>query len=189
MDGSKEESTMPRGGGFTLLEMMVALAVAAVLVALATPAFRDTLLNTRRERTVSGLTRALHLARSESLRSGRPAVVCRLEQSDRCAPREADWSPGWHVFVKQNDADTTRLAVGDRLLLEARAADGNHVTSNRDNYVYRPFNRRSTNGTLVICDDRGTRAARAVIVSHTGRPRVADQDAGGEPLTCPDGPP
>ena len=112
-----------------------------------------------------------------------------IDAADRCAPRETDWSPGWHVFVKQDDADTTRLAHGDRLLLETRAPEGSQVATNRNAYVFRPFNRRSTNGTLVICDVRGSRAARAVVVSHTGRPRVSDRDAGGEALACPEAAP
>lgn len=177
---------MARGGGFTLLEILATLAVVAVLATLAVPAFRETLLNTRRDDALSGLTRALHLARAESLRSGRPTVVCSLDGARECAPRDADWSRGWQVFVKQDDTDTTRLAAGDRLLLEERASDGSVLSTNRRSYVYRPFNRRSTNGSFVFCDPRGGRAARAVIVSHTGRPRVADHDAGGRPLVCPE---
>jgi len=177
---------MARGGGFTLLEVMAVLAVVAVLIALAIPAFRETLLNTRRDEALSGLTRSLHLARSESLRSGRATVVCSLDATGQCVPTDVDWSLGWQVFVKQDDDDTTRWADSDRLLLQQQASDGSLLSTNRRTYVYRPFNRRSTNGSFIFCDPRGARAARAVIVSHTGRPRISDRDAGGAPLTCPE---
>jgi len=177
---------MARGDGFTLLEIMAALAVVAILIALAIPVFRETLLNTRRDEALAGLTRSLHLARSESLRSGRATVVCSLDATGRCVPRDIDWSHGWQVFVKQDDDDTTRLADSDRLLLEQRSSDGSLLSTNRHTYVYRPFNRRSTNGSFIFCDPRGARSARAVIVSHTGRPRVSDRDSNGKPLTCPE---
>jgi len=57
------------------------------------------------------------------------------------------------------------------------------VTSNRPYYEFRP-RRRSTNGTTVFCDRRGSAAAKAVIVSYTGRPRVDRVDADGRPLRC-----
>jgi hypothetical protein len=41
------------------------------------------------------------------------------------------------------------------------------------------------NGTIVFCDARGSAHARAIIISHTGRPRVAQRDADGKPLRCP----
>jgi type IV fimbrial biogenesis protein FimT len=60
------------------------------------------------------------------------------------------------------------------------------MTGNRIRFSYRPFGRRSTNGTVTYCDDRGADAARAVIVSYTGRPRTASLAPGGKPLRCPD---
>ena len=41
-----------------------------------------------------------------------------------------------------------------------------------------------TNGTTIFCDGRGAPAAKAVIVSYTGRPRVDRVDADGRPLHC-----
>jgi hypothetical protein len=57
------------------------------------------------------------------------------------------------------------------------------IVSNRPFYELRPAG-RSTNGTVVFCDRRGAAAARAVIVSFTGRPRVDTRDADGRPLRC-----
>jgi hypothetical protein len=38
--------------------------------------------------------------------------------------------------------------------------------------------------TFTFCDDRGSPAARAVIISQTGRPRVSDRSAANTPLAC-----
>jgi type IV fimbrial biogenesis protein FimT len=58
------------------------------------------------------------------------------------------------------------------------------VTSNRLAYTFRPVTQRGVNGTIVFCDERGSIAARAIIISHTGRPRVAHVDADNRPLRC-----
>ena len=57
------------------------------------------------------------------------------------------------------------------------------ITANRASFQFRPFFWRSTNGTVTFCDERGVAAARAVIVSYTGRPRVSDRGPG-RALTC-----
>jgi len=59
------------------------------------------------------------------------------------------------------------------------------IRANRERFRFRPNYRRGTNGTIRFCDRRGSAAARAVIVSYTGRPRVAATTASGEPLPCP----
>jgi len=41
------------------------------------------------------------------------------------------------------------------------------------------------NGTLVFCDPRGSSSARAIVISHTGRPRVSRRDSSNKPLKCP----
>ncbi len=178
-----------RADGFTLLELLATLAIVALLATLASPSFQETLLNARRTEVLNALIRSLHLARVESLRAGREAVVCPVDEDGLCAGRSDNWTGGWRVFVNRVGRDPSVLDVGDHVLLAREGAgdparDG-RLNANREAFVYRPFNRRSTNGTLIYCDRRGARSARAIIVSHTGRPRISDRSGRGEPLTCP----
>ena len=48
-----------------------------------------------------------------------------------------------------------------------------------DNAIY-------TNGTLIFCDRAGRARPRALVISYTGRPRVAYEDTRGRPYRCPD---
>lgn len=86
-----------RQAGFTLIELMVALAVFAILVAVAVPNFRTTIENNRRSTTVQGLLGALQLARSEAIKRGNPVSVCAADphNADSCG---TDWSSGLLVF-------------------------------------------------------------------------------------------
>jgi hypothetical protein len=58
------------------------------------------------------------------------------------------------------------------------------IQSNRAALSFRPITQLDVNGTIVFCDERGGTSARAIIVSHTGRPRVSMRDASGRSLLC-----
>ena len=170
--------------GLTLLELMLTVGIVAVLIAVAAPAFRDIVLDSRRSTTLNALVRTLHLARAESLRTGLDVVVCPTGDTSSCNGNAGTWGQGWLAFIN-SDGDQPAVRDPDETVLATHAlANRARMRSNRAAFYYRPFNRRSTNGTLVYCDDRGANSARALIVSYTGRPRVSRRDAGGRQLSC-----
>jgi type IV fimbrial biogenesis protein FimT len=81
--------------GVTLIELIVALSIAAVLLASAVPGFQDALVRQRVTASTNELVLAVHLARAEATaRHARVAI----------APDAAnDWSSGWRVFIDAND--------------------------------------------------------------------------------------
>jgi type IV fimbrial biogenesis protein FimT len=168
---------MSRPEGFTLLELAIVLTMAGILLVASGPAIGDLFLDMRRTRILNELVRALHLARTESLRTGAEISVCGSEDLDGCAGDGLSWSAGWIVIDESTPSP--------RILLRKSADTPARIGGNRHTFTYRPNVRRSTNGTLVYCDRRGTEEARAVIVSHTGRPRVSASTASGQPLSCP----
>ena len=87
--------------GMTLIELMIAITVAAILLALAAPSFRQALGKSRLSSAASELTSAVQLARSEAIRNNRRVTLCRSEDSSACSSASNDW-PGWIVFVDLN---------------------------------------------------------------------------------------
>jgi type IV fimbrial biogenesis protein FimT len=79
---------MNRTFGFTLVELMVTIAVFAVLVSVAVPSFRFIIENNRVTTAANELTTAFSYARSEAVRRGLPVSVC---------PESGDWGAGWGV--------------------------------------------------------------------------------------------
>lgn len=114
--------------GFTLIELMVTIAVLAVIVALATPSFAG-IINSNRLATASNeLLTSLQLARMEAVRRNAPVVVCASENAESASPSctAGDWGQ-WVTFV---DLDGNRQVSSGESLLRVSALDSRlEVTS------------------------------------------------------------
>lgn len=98
--------TSLRQRGLTLIELMMAVAVAGVLLALAGPSFQQALGKNRLSSTASELTGAVQLARAEAIRQNRRVTLCRSVDGSACDSTGSTW-PGWIVFVDL-DSDGVR---------------------------------------------------------------------------------
>jgi type IV fimbrial biogenesis protein FimT len=174
---------MRQARGFSLLELLFTLTVAGVLIGVAAPAFTGFLLDARRTADVNALVLAVQVARSEAAKRGRPVIVCKTADRVRCGGAEIDFTAGWMVFANTDDDSPPQRSAEEPLLYAHVPEIEGTIVSNRPLYEFR-VGRRSTNGTVVFCDRRGAAGARAVVVSFTGRPRVADRDGDGRPLAC-----
>ena len=183
MEKSRAELA-PRAGGMTLWELMLTVAVAATLVGIGVPSFRTLALDARMTSDVNALVGSVQLARSESAKRGRSVIVCKTADRSRCGGAELEYDAGWIVFVNEDDRLPPVRSTDEALLLVYVPRIAGSIVSNRPFYEFRPFRRRSTNGTVTFCDERGPAGARAVIISYTGRPRVARIGPGGRPLAC-----
>ena len=178
---------MCKSAGTTLVELLTAFAVVAVLATLAAPSFRSLQLDSRRTAVVNGFLHGLFLARSEAIKRMRIVSVCRSSDGQRCDSSDADWSSGWIVFVNHDRDDPPARDADEDVIASSGSWPGGTITSNRRAYSFRPVRQGVVNGTIVFCDARGSTQARAILISHTGRPRVAQRDADGKPLRCPSG--
>ncbi len=194
-------------GGYTLVELTATLCIAGVLASVAMPSLTTLVLDGRRTAVVNDLLATLLLARSEALkRGGRPLVVCGADDRDgngmldpserRCAGH--DWTDGW-MLGTWNDADgNATVDAGEFEPLRVFQPDASgRLTVTAGNFTASPpvapagtmlikaFGRRTSNGTITVCDPRGPGAARGVIVSSLGRARVSSARADGTPLRCP----
>lgn len=170
--------------GLTLIELLAAMGIVAVLVAAAAPVTRMLLLDARMTGAVNSLVHVVHLARQEAHQDLRDVVICRSVSGAGCEG-PGNWATGWIAFINRDRDDPPAVDAGEPILHATQQQAVGFIASNRGAYVMRPFPLRATNGTLVFCDERGASRARAVIVSYTGRPRVSGRAASGRPLTCP----
>lgn len=88
--------------GFTTIEAVIVVALAAVLAAAALPNLRGMLERQRLRQAAADMQTAIHLARQEALRRG-GQVVLRKAAPGHCATGPAeDWSCGWLLFADDN---------------------------------------------------------------------------------------
>jgi hypothetical protein len=88
------------------------------------------------------------------------------------------------VFVNADRDETPVRDEGEPVLQVYQGWPRGHIWSNRVAYSFRPYVQGVVNGTIVFCDSRGSAEARAIIISHTGRPRISRRDASNRPLRC-----
>lgn len=172
-----------RTRAFTLYELLVTIAVVATLVALAVPSFAAITARQRQHAEVNALFHAVHLARKESIVRRRPVTICPSADGRQCRGSR-DWSDGWILFVNTDGDSPTRVDAGEPVLSRHAGAPSVTITANRQSFTLRSVFRYATNGTIVVCDAAGRIPPRAVVVSWTGRPRVALETARGAPYRC-----
>jgi len=98
--------------GFTLIELMVTLAVAAVMLTLAAPSFVAFMRNSELVSQANALVAALNTARTEAMKRGLGAMV---------VPRDGQsWTSGWRVFVDTN-SDSSYTDGTDTVIMEQPA--------------------------------------------------------------------
>lgn len=87
-----------KSNGFTLIELMVVIAVMAILAAVAIPSFREYARNSALVATTNQLVNAIETSKGEALKRNMRVVI---------TPREgATWQNGWRVFVDANNNRT-----------------------------------------------------------------------------------
>ncbi|MCK0506284.1 GspH/FimT family pseudopilin [Aromatoleum anaerobium] len=97
--------------GFTLIELMVAIAILGIVLGLGMPAFNSAIQNNRATSATNDLVTALQLARSEAVKRRQDIVVCRRNgDGDACA-NGTDWAVGWLVQGPQEQDDGTVVQI------------------------------------------------------------------------------
>jgi type IV fimbrial biogenesis protein FimT len=168
-----------RDRGQTLFELLVVLAVVAVLASQALPAGAELLRDARQRERVTAFVVSAQLARSEALRRGHSVTLCPSDDGETCGE---DLAAGWIVFDDRGgDRERDRQ---DALLDHYEAPRAGRIRTTVLRFTWRPAGRRATNGTVTFCAEPPSQRSRAVVVSYTGRPRVADRLPGGKRLPC-----
>lgn len=164
--------------GFTMIELLVALAVLAILTGLAAPSFIATVRDNRLVTQTNEFIGALHLARSEAVKRSKEVVVCTSSDGAVC-DNNAAWTDGWVVLADN----------GNLVLRVGPALDGDNSILASAGLAHRiTYNQRGMasvgDGEWQFCDVRGAESAHSVILKPSGRPKIAKTLSGGGSLTC-----
>ena len=177
--------------GFTLIELLVTIVMAGILLATGMSSFSSFVKNNRLTTQVNELVTSINLTRSEAIKRGFSATICKSDDGATCA---GNWTDGWIVFDDQ-DADGT-IDAGETIIRVHSALQGGTTltfgTKNRITYSPQGI-ATGFNDTFELCDNRGATKAKGIIVSNTGRARLAIdsnsdgtvEDGSSANITCP----
>lgn len=171
--------------GYSLYELLMTLGLVAIVLGFGLPSFASLLADKRLRVETDALFHAVHLARQESIVRRRVVTICPSVDGQYCDP-DGRWSEGWILFANIGRSGTGRRDDNEVFLRYHKVGQTAQIRSNRRSYSFRSTEQRATNGTLVVCDRKGRAAPRALVVSYTGRPRVARRDPRGNDYRCAD---
>lgn len=163
---------MKKHKGFTLVEMLTTVAVATILLSIATPSFIEMSRRNRLITYANDVIATVNLARSEAIRRGSPVSICHSDDGKTCS---GNWSDGWIVFADINgdgvkDADEPILRT--HAALTATYTLASTTATFKDHIIYGADGAANDTGVFAVCHANELKGARAVVVTRL-RPRTA----------------
>lgn len=175
-----------RLGGFTLIELMVTIAIAAILMMVAAPSFVSFQRNAELTGAANSLLASINAARSEGMKRNMPALVVPADG--------ATWESGWIVFVhKPNGGINENYTEGTDIFVSRQGPLPSYFSANGDGSATEggtPVNIRfngsgfarridGTSGNLTLSISRNDISGqdqldqtRRIVVAPSGRTRV-----------------
>lgn len=175
---------MKSNAGFTLIELVVTLAVAAIVLMIGVPSFQETINNSRLTSGANEFVAALNLARSEAIKRNIRVTVCKSSDGANCAGG-LGYEQGWIVFVDRNS--NAAVNAGEPILRTygslpgGMTLNGGSAVVNYLSYVAAgvaqridgtPLSATPAETTLTLCKPGHATSARQLVLGVGGRVRV-----------------
>lgn len=186
--------------GVTLIELMVTVAVLAIILAIGVPSLQGFIASSRVRSATQDLYSALQTARIEAIRRGIRVTVCKANATLTDCDGSRQWHQGWIVFADRTPGTEPKVDNTDTILAtqNALASDiritGNGGSNGTATYVSYTADGRSKQlngaflaGTLRICSISGAlnddTRSRELVINTAGR--IISRSIAGVTASCP----
>ncbi len=169
---------MSKTRGFTLIELMVTLSVAAILLTVGVPSMRDLIANNRLTAATNVFVSSLNIARSEAIKQGRNASVCVSDTATQTSCSGTDWRKGWLVWVDVNKNGTLNYP-NEVIRTVQPLTDSIQMVSARNSFQIDPQGSvDNPNANVTLCDNRSGETGRQLRIMATGGISLNSQYSG-----------
>jgi type IV fimbrial biogenesis protein FimT len=154
---------------FTLIELIISIAVTSILVTIATPSLNEFIVQLRVDNEISQLHRMLLITRNSAINSGQKTIICPLNKVGQCT---SQWQNELSVFVDVND---NKIFDGNENIIIIRASinteDKLIYGKGRNKITFKPTGQLSglANGTFRYCPQNYKNHSRGIVVARSGR--------------------
>lgn len=163
--------------GFSLVELIVALTIAGVLMAIAAPALQKFVSSNRLTGQVNDLMADINLARSEAIKRNVTTGVCVTAAGGSSCVTSGNWTNGWLVYYVCPTGDPSGCTAGNNVVLKVHEAmtGKNTLTSpgSVDQIVYSRNGLISSGTGQFTLTDPTTSGQRIVCISATGHTNLS----------------
>ncbi len=179
--------------GFTMAELLITLAIIAILISIATPPLEHFLIRNKVTTQLNRLVTIIHMARESAIFRNRSIILCRSRSGSAC---DGDWHEGMLLFADSNG--DKQPSNNEEVIFRLAALDDDdrlywRAFQNRQYIEMRPTGFTAwQNGTFTYCPVEGLQYARGIILNAAGRIRLTQdrnndgihEGASGRPLRC-----
>jgi len=184
--------------GLSLLEVVIAVAVAGLLLSLAVPSFQAMQARRAVAAAIATIESDFALARSEAIRQGHSVTICNSSTAGQCVADatsgDDDWTTGWIIYAQPTTSGTSSSSSSNSssgasstapastasspLRVQGRLAGIKSIQATDNQFTFRPTGLgKSTSERIVITPQADATRARLLCMSTAGRLRMAAEGA------------
>ncbi len=170
----------PSHEGVSLVEVLIAMALVAVLMSLSVPMAKSLQARRAVDAALALLTSDFSLARAEAIRRGHSVIICPTDDGAACAGKD-DWQKGW-LLLEQVPAKTgstpTQFPIRVQGPLPGISSLEVHLGLSQKQFKFGPTGVGiGTSGNIVLVPAADTSAKRLLCISSTGTQELRQSGA------------
>lgn len=165
--------------GFTLPELLITLALLAIVLSQLTPDLSTIFQQNQTYAAATEFSRALQLARNESIKRNRKVTLCKSNDGNSC-DTSIQWESGWIIF--ENSDGDGRVDASD-IVFQIHEPFPAGITLRgignfKNRVTYKPTGDSTSFSRLVLCSNSQLEGSQVIYINSTGRIRIAEDGDG-----------